>query len=235
MRLSGKNTTQVRPSVLVMLVACGCLLVQMYALPYKMMFWMSMSNRVMLVMWFAVVVYSILVHGTKNVMAELAIFIFTILAFLLSVSENTMKFSSSLTALLNFFALPLMMVYLSFNEIEEITKKTLLIANLLLSFIFIMLSRTSMAYRFEGPFFTVYTDELTLGYTNPNQTAIYLFICALNLIVGFFYFRNRLIKLLFCADFLYMVYLMNETKCRTSILLIAVFIVLVIKNPLCDS
>lgn len=211
----------------IMILACVCTLVQMYAIPQKNMLLMMLSNRTMVFMWIAAAVLLLFKNGVRGMVGTITMLLLAALSLIITASEPTQQVGSSFSALLNFIVLPLMLVFFAFCAVDEFTKQMLLFTNIVLSVLFIYLSRTRMAYRFDGPYFTIYTGDLSLGYPNPNQTAMYLFICALNLMVGCFYFKGSIIKILCAADFLYMLFLIEKTKCRTSLLLIIVFLVLV--------
>ena len=217
----------------VMAVACICALVQMYAIPYRNALLMMMANRAMVFVWLLAAVIMLLVYGANMMKGTIFMLLMTVVAFSLSVADLRENFSGNLPSLLNFIVMPLMLIFFAYSDVDEIVKPMLLFTNIALSVLFIYLSRSSMAYRLEGPYFTVLNGDLSLGYPNPNQAAIYLFICALNLVVGFFYFKKKILKVLCAADFVYMLVLIEKTKCRTSLLLVVVFLALLIwrKQP----
>ena len=218
----------------IMLLACVCAVVQMYAIPHRNTLLMMLSNRTMVVVWLAVAFGSVLINlnSAKPVMGIVAMLGLAVVAFLISFSGSLYYYETGLPALLNFIVLPLILVFFAFYGISDFIKRMLLFTNIALSVLFIYLSTTRMAYRFDGTFYTIYTGDLSLGYPNPNQAAMYLFACAVNLAVGFFYFEKKYMKAIFLADFIYMLVLLEKTKSRTALLLTAVFIVFIAVNKI---
>lgn len=221
----GKNI-KYHVSVVLILLSCICMLLQMYAIPIKNMSLMSMANRVMAIIWIAAAGMSLFFNGTKDVMEIITLLSLAMIAFVVSLF-NYMR-TYSLTVLLNFAALPIMLVFFACNEVEDIAKKMLLVTFLVLSFLFINLSNSEAAYRLEDEYGIKYVDDLTMGYPNQNQAAIYLFVCAINLMIGVFYFKRKWIKAVFLLDFAYMLVLLEKTKSRTAIILIGAFLVLLV-------
>ena len=221
----GNKSKKYHVALVVILLACICMLIQMYAIPVKNMRLMSLANRFTVVLWIAAACISLFMNGTKDLMEIIAIFGLGIVAFLFSIFDNMRTYS--LTSLLNFYALPMMIIFVACNEIGDLAKKMLLITFFILSLLFIGFSRSSFAYRLEGEYAIINIDDLTMGYPNQNQAAFYLFICAINLVIGAFYFKHKFIKAVFVADFLYMLVLLEQTQCRTSLLLIGVFVLLI--------
>jgi len=76
---------------------------------------------------------------------------------------------------------------------------------------------------------------LTLGYDNPNQTAMYLLITMIILYCAFHYYTNKIARFLILIDIIYMARLLYQTSSRTSIiigLLITAIIMIKKKNTI---
>lgn len=91
-----------------------------------------------------------------------------------------------------------------------------------LSWYFVYLSTTEKAYYFEGEYADVVLDQLTLGYNNPNETAIYLFLCIMVLCCATLYFKSFILRCLFLVNAVLVFRLIVLTESRAG-MLIALF------------
>ncbi|MHB8131520.1 MAG: O-antigen ligase family protein [Mobilitalea sp.] len=126
-----------------------------------------------------------------------------------------------------YLALPFYFLYIDYLKPNKKMINFVFIINLLITLVFTLLSFTK--YRYAGYENYIGTDSawLTLGYDNPNQTAMYLLITLIILYCAMNYYTNKLIRVLILLDIIYMGTLLIDTSSRTCIL-IAVFITVII-------
>lgn len=109
--------------------------------------------------------------------------------------------------------------------LSENAYKVLLFVEIIQGIIFILLSFSGVAYK---PYveYTSVSEELTLGFPNPNQTGIILFsvIVILSLLVRSIYSEKRL-RFLVYIEIIYLFVLLIRTDARTSILSCVVFMI----------
>ena len=84
-------------------------------------------------------------------------------------------------------------------------------ANLIIALIFSVLSFTSLAYTHK------IEDSLNLGFSNPNETAIYLLMNFSLLLLYTFYVKKSLNKILVYILCAYLFLLIYRTSCRTGV------------------
>ncbi|MEE0929160.1 MAG: hypothetical protein UIG59_08200 [Acutalibacteraceae bacterium] len=97
------------------------------------------------------------------------------------------------------------------------TPKVFLWLQYALSFYYIYLSGTDKAYCFNGKYGVIYLEELTLSYRNPNETAIYLLVCFITLLVAITTYKKLILKLMFAINAGFIFYLVWLTICRAGI------------------
>lgn len=87
--------------------------------------------------------------------------------------------------------------------------------------LFMYYYNSSFAHRYMGAYGETVLDEITLGFNNPNETAIHLMVCAFLLLAALFRYKSIFKRVLFGVELLFMLYLIYETACRAVILLVA--------------
>ena len=87
--------------------------------------------------------------------------------------------------------------------------------------LFMYYYNSPFAHRFMGSYGERAIEEITLGFNNPNETAIYLMICVFMLLAAVFHYKSIFKRLLFGVELLFMLYLVYATACRAVILLVA--------------
>jgi hypothetical protein len=203
----------------------------MYAIPRKMTSLMAGSNRILMVIWIVFVgvalVRKLEQRFPKKLSGALVLLLGSLLAYVFAATGNTSIAVSVGLKLLGFLILPIMLIYSAVFEIETRSKTAILITNFLLSLIFIDLYNSDKRYVFEDVYGLTELDSLTLGYPNPNQTAMYLFLCTIGLAVGAFYFKRWLVKAFFAADAVCMAWFVSLTDSRTALVLLVVFALLI--------
>ena len=224
------HAIMITPYFFMIVISCVCALVYLAALPYKVTLLVELANRTLLALWIVgggYVLLRRLVRSIPKVVASTVVLtVFTLFALLFAIVNNASNVFDKVMKVFGFLALPFMLCYSAFFRVDERAKRAVCIFAFLSSFVFLRLYFSDLRYYFEGPYAGVLIDDVTLGYPNPNQAAIYLFACAVVLFSGRHCFKSNVIKMLFALDGCVMVWIMIQTKCRTAILLMAVFGVL---------
>lgn len=118
-----------------------------------------------------------------------------------------------------FLELPLLLYY-----VDKRDRKKLLD---FVFFVFVALAVFFMLLRLHPLAKTVPNDRwgprpvetLTLAYSNPNQTAMYLLTCLFVLIYGMYYYKNKLLRVMFFVLSAVVTFFIFETMCRAVLLL----------------
>ncbi len=226
-----KKKSALECSYYAVVASCICALVQLYALPRDMFSLISLSNRVLMIIWIvfvgAALIKKLEQRFPVRVAGALVLVILSVMAYFFASINNTALAVGNGLKLLGFLILPIMLLYSTVFQIDARAKTAVLIFNLAASLVFIDLYNSDKRYIFEGPYDMVQLDVITLGYPNPNQTAMYLFLCAVSLAAGAFYFKPVLIKAIFAADTVCMAWFLQQTGARSAALLFVTFLVLI--------
>lgn len=220
----GFATKEEKLSYWMMVVSSICMLVNLYAVPHKINRLIALSNRAMLLLWILLagflVVKRFFRKTPKRYSWFFVIIVFSLFAVALAAVGRANTVVANITALCAFFALPVMLMYGLNYTIPAKVKPVVLIANIGASMIFILLYFSGLRHAFDTYYGVRYIGSVTLGYPNPNQTAMYLFVCAVNLFAALFYFKKKTLRILIGADLLLMLYMLNKTDSRTAILMV---------------
>lgn len=212
------------------LVSCLCVLAQLYAIPRKMASLMEISNRVLMVVWIVFVGVALVRKLEQRFPAKLSgalgLLLCSLLAYVFAAVGNTSAVVSNGLKLLGFLVLPMMLLYSVVYQIDAKARVVVLLFNIAASLIFIQLYNSDRRCVFEGPYGEVQLDVVTLGYPNANQTAMYLFLCIVSLVVGVFYFKSVFLKVVFAADAACLTWFLQQTGARAAILALIAFLVL---------
>ena len=131
--------------------------------------------------------------------------------------------AQNLVAGLCFMEIP--MIVGSYPEIKQkYTKRAIYGCYLVLSVYYIFLSFTWRAYIFSTRYGDVEMPFLTLGYNNPNETAMHLFSCFIILCTLLRELKRIIFKILVLADIVALECLIIPTLSRTVVVMSAVFI-----------
>ncbi len=118
--------------------------------------------------------------------------------------------------LLCYLEIPFFVSFISEVRMRGI-KKYIYLIFYVLSCYFVYLSKSDVAYQFETFYGKTNVESLTLGYNNPNETGMYLFICLIVLISGFYYFKKITTKVLFLLNSVLITDLVFKTESRAAI------------------
>ena len=116
-------------------------------------------------------------------------------------------------------------LYKHAGRIREL-KKAIYIANVFYALLLITLAfadNSHTAWDFYGE---REIEELTLGYENPNETAMYLMLTCFCLVAAFFTTSKRIEKVVSGVLAVQIFYMVLQTRSRTCIVLCAVFLIL---------
>ena len=107
-------------------------------------------------------------------------------------------------------------------------KTAVYIANVFYTGVYLYLRFTDKAFVYYGEYGEEIIESLTLGYGNPNETAIYLMLSFFIMLSASFAVKKRWQR---CGAFLLcgaLFFLMWETECRTCIILAAIVLILTV-------
>lgn len=173
-----------------------------------------LSNIVALFFVFSHCLKSYIPYKTQLMISILFMLAYSFLSFLIS---NSCGFYIYLVRIICYLALPIYLIYVDYLRPDKRMINTIYIINILTSLVFIALSFSK--YRYAGYEIYMGTDKawLTLGYFNPNQTAMYLIVNIIVLLSALSYYKKRIFKGLLLMDILYLCLLLLDTSSRTSI------------------
>lgn len=101
------------------------------------------------------------------------------------------------------------------------------IANACYPALFLYYYNSPLAHSYMGPYGEIQIEAITLGFNNPNETAMYLMACALLLMAAMFHYKSPFIRFFYGVELLFMLRLIYETECRSVILLMAAIMIIV--------
>lgn len=230
---------QERFTYLMIVASCICFVIQLYAVPRHNAGLMSLSNQALLLLWLGVGGVRIIWHLAKAFPAKLISFVwlllFTVASLLVATVRGTGTLAADIKAFLNFMVLPVMLLHCAVYAVPEKTKTALLVTAVVLAVNFALLYHSGYRHIYTGPYADTNIPEVTLGYPNPNQTAMYLFVCLIVITAGIFHVKRKLLKVLLSLIGLYLLWITVQTYSRTAVLLVAVMalgLLLTRKRPL---
>lgn len=151
-------------------------------------------------------------NGYLLLLAALAASVILSMAFSFTFSYR------SIVVALCFLEIPLFMQAYTETERESV-RKAIYYCFICLSLYYLLLSFTSVSHAYATKYGTVWMEYLTLGYDNPNETAIHLFSCLIVLLSGSFAFERRWSRVLITADAVMVSVLLTLTLSRTGIIM----------------
>lgn len=159
--------------------------------------------------------------------ADICLILFSFFAFLSFIYSGKF-FYDAFVPFLCFLELPLLIN--SAKHSEKSIRICIFVTFYVLSLYYLFLSFSPVAHTFVKNHVTQEIPELTLGFSNPNETAMYLLIDFFVLWVAFSAFKNKLLKIAFLVNALLIFGLMLQTESRTCIIVGSVFVVLMVTN-----
>ena len=128
-----------------------------------------------------------------------------------------------LKKLLIFFQLPVLLMVAKRNHTSRV-RDVIYTVNAFYPILCLYYYRSSFSHRYMGAYGETDIDALTLGFGNPNETAIYLMLCAFFLLAAMFRYKSFFKRLILLAEFLWMIYLIYETECRAVIFILTAIV-----------
>lgn len=171
-------------------------------------------------------------NATALPMAALLFMILAFIALFVMLLFSSVDFRQGIVKVLCFLEIPILM--LSFEKKSEVKLLPILFwTQYALSWYYMYLSTTEKAHFFVGTYSNTFIPELTLGYNNPNETAIYLLCCFMVLGPAVLYFKSIALRVLFIINTILVFRLIVLTQSRAGILVaIASTFFLVFRNKI---
>lgn len=168
-------------------------------------------------------------YKTKQIVTIFFMICFSFLSYLLSNESGLYQYIIRIWC---YLALPFYLLYVDYLKPDKRMIHTIFFVNILISIVYILLSLSKYSYMGYEKFIGTNNAWLTLGYDNPNQTAMYLVINLIVLLCSFHYVKKRSIQLVIVLFILYIGVLLIKTSSRTCILIGAIifFIDLIKRN-----
>lgn len=148
---------------------------------------------------------------------------FALVSYLLSNSSGMYQW---IVRLLCYLALPVYLLYLDYLKPDKWTLHFIFLLSVIASLFFAALSFSSLRYAGYENYVGTSGAWMTLGYENPNQTAMYLLVTQIILLGAFYYYSKKSIRFLLFADVMYMGWLIIQTSSRTCIMISVLILVI---------
>lgn len=224
MRLQGFRQLRVGMETPIYILLFGLMAIQI-ALPLRINFIVSLGTWAIFIS--TIVAFVITAMARKNrdryFLIIIALIVTVALSMLCSFSISYQNF----VVALSFLEIPLFMVaYPSVNN--ENIRKTIYRCFVILSVYYILVGFTSLANVYYTKYGERQMEFLTLGYNNPNETAMYLFACLIVLVAMWVEIKSIAAKIFVVVDIALVGRLLWLTLSRTGALMSALFLVLVI-------
>lgn len=132
---------------------------------------------------------------------------------------------NGLVAALCFLEIPFFMI--AYDEIiSDRLIKLIYTVFFLLSLYYIGLSFSSLSNVYYNKYGSREMEFATLGYSNPNETSMYLVTCFVIIVSMIFSIKKRLLKTVIIIDAFFLFRVIWETQSRTGIMACVIFLVL---------
>lgn len=212
------------------ILSCVCVLIQVYSITHRISALISISNLVLSLSWVFYGLFAIIQRIFQKVLPNslkaLGIVVFSMMSLVIGLTRDSATVGQ-LGRLVGFLVLPIMIYCISAVKVSEKTRKIVLIANVITSIQYILLYFSDLRYVFTTEYGTHNIDSVTLGFANPNQTAIMLFSALILLLVAAFFFKNLIFRIFLIADMAFIIFIIFETNSRTATLLSALLLIAV--------
>lgn len=136
----------------------------------------------------------------------------------LGLNDGAISLEPHIIGILGFVEMPVAIMLVDHLDYDEKNRRFVLHINILIAVVFSILSMTKYAY-------SGILDNLYLGYSNPNATAIYLLLNQAILIMFLPTIRQLLLKFLIVGLCIYEEYLIYLTDSRTCLIVSLVMVV----------
>lgn len=134
---------------------------------------------------------------------------------------------TNIVSLFCFLELPIfMMIYT--DEVSEDIVRFIYRTAVMLSIFYNVLSFTSYCYLYRTEYGDRYLSFATLGFKNPNETAMFLTVTAIILLSFMVKAQKKIAKMLLILDFIALCRLIYLTDCRTALFVISLYLCMVV-------
>lgn len=164
-------------------------------------------------------------YKTSQINTIILMICFSTISFLLSSSGGIYNY---IIRLLCYLALPFYFIYIDYLKPNRKMMNFIFTMNFLISLIFTLLSVSKYNYAGYEHFLGTKSAWLTLGYDNPNQTAMYLLITLIILYCTLYFYKKKWVQNLIFIDIIYMFVLLLKTSSRTCIIIAVLLTVIII-------
>ena len=114
------------------------------------------------------------------------------------------------------------------NRIDNMTHKAIYMVFVILGIFYIVQGCSAYAYLYETEYGERIINSLTLGYYNPNETALHLTVCNIVLLSLLYKVKKRYLKILLISEIVTISYYILLTQSRIAILTLVFFIIMLI-------
>lgn len=203
------------------LMLIGMVLIQVSA-PFDLSIFMSMG--VWLIVASSILAFIIPFLCNKRYDSCVLLVMALVGLIILSVSFSFSFSYSSIVDAICFLEIPLFIS--AYNRVDtDKVKKAIYIFFTFLSVFYVIISLTSLAYIYSTKYGDVVFYALTLSYNNPNETAMYIFVCVIVLVSLLNETKNLIAKILLYIDIAANLYLIWLTESRTCVVIAVLFII----------
>ena len=220
----------------VIIASCVCSLLQLFFMPRGNNAVVSISVRALQLVWLLAAGRLLLARVKEpfsvKMVGLLLLMLCSALSYLFASISDQKNMWTNLVGTLGFWSLPLMLYYGTFANTANM-KKAVLFFHILTSLVYIGLYYSDYRHIFHTQYGTTYVYEVTLGYPNANQAAMYLLVCAIGLSAGIFFFKSGIAKLLLILDTGHIMWIIIQTGSRAAILVLLMYalFLLTLKYP----
>lgn len=223
MNLQKFRDIKIEAETLIYVILFGMMAIQI-ALPLRIYSLVSLGTWSIVISSIVAFLMRMRISVEKNMLMVMALTWVVVMSMLCS---STLSYKG-LVASISFLEIPLLIS--SYPEVQhgEKIRKAVYVCFVLLSVFYIALSFTHFSNIYYTDYGERYMSFLTLGYNNPNETAMYLFVC---MIVNscLFMESHKLITKLFSAFLIVsIVVLIWRTLSRTSLVVCILYIFLLL-------
>jgi|GEM_PF-3305918 hypothetical protein len=170
------------------------------------------------------------VYQTYQILLLTLIACFSFVSYLLSENIGLYNYIIHIWC---YLAFPFYLLYLDYLKSDRRLIHFIFIINFINSLVFINLSFSSLKYAGYESYLGTNNAIVTLGYSNPNQTAMYLVITFITLCCTFFFYKILVVKVTILADGIYLFLLLLKTQSRICIAIgiLLLLIILLKRHP----
>lgn len=200
--------------------------------PFKNEVLVSLGTRIMII---SVIILAIIAavssfnrFGVDKLHAwYMALFAISITAVIISAN---LSITSVVVPLVCFIMLPSYAALYRNVKNAALLKKMIYIANIINTILFIYLYFSDLSHSYYGGYGIITVEDLTLGYTNPNETGIYLFLSFLIMNITFRDLKDKYWKTITFVLTIFLLVMIFQTNSRSCTILAVLVVLLSLKR-----